>query len=513
MYLRQTTNNELIKYINSLKNKCSPGPDQISTKIIKDIHEYILEPLKHIINLIFKTGIVPTHFKTTIITPIHKAGNKNLISNYRPISLINNFAKIFEKCLKDRITDYFYKNNILSNNQFGFMKELSTDDAIYELVKDITDHLNNNEKCLAVFLDLAKAFDTVPHDKLLNVLDHYGVRGNVLDVFQNYLTNRIQHVRIRDTISEGIQIKIGVPQGTVLGPILFIIYINTLTKLNVNGRIISYADDTVLIYKGKSWEEVKRLAKLGIVKVKNWLDSFRLSLNVKKTNYIAFSITNANRPDFNEIKIDNLNDAIKSTSHTKYLGVIIDENLKWENHTTYVTNKIRCLIYKFYILKEFIAQELLLILYKSLVETLIRYGIIAWGGLYNNALRKLNVIQNYILRIIYKKNRLYSTELLYTEDINNIRTLYILKVCSYVQKNIKLRHYITHEYGTRSRIQQHLKIPNSNRSINLRSTNYLAPKFYNLIPTEIKQIINMKSFCHQCKKYITRRYSDFIKFL
>ena len=167
MFLIPLKNNELIEHINSLKSNNSPGNDCISTKIVKQFHMYILDPLRHIINLIFKSGIVPSHFKTTIVIPIYKSGIKAIINNYRPISLINTFAKILEKCLKDRFINFLYANNILSKNQFGIIKGLSTSDAIYELTKQVTDNLNNDEKCIAVFLDLAKAFDTVPLDKLL----------------------------------------------------------------------------------------------------------------------------------------------------------------------------------------------------------------------------------------------------------------------------------------------------------------------------------------------------------
>lgn len=512
MFLKPVTQGEIIKHIHSLKNNSSPGIDGISAEVIKDSHLYILNPLAHIINLIFKTGIVPSCFKNTIITPIHKAGSKMSINNYRPINLVNNFAKIFEKCLKDRLISYLNANQILSKNQYGFLSGSSTCDAIYHLTKEITENLNDNNKCIAVFLDLAKAFDTVPHIKLLDVLHRYGVRGTVLNVFKNYLSDRYQMVRIRETISSPSRIEMGVPQGTVLGPILFIIYLNSLTNLDINGTIISFADDTVLLFHGVSWNQTKSLAIDGVNKVHNWLSTFKLSLNVKKTHYIAFSLTSANRPDFTSIRFNNTSDELKETTQTKYLGIIIDQNLKWDKHILKLTSNLRKLIHKFYLMREFLGKKILNMVYKALVESLIRYGIIAWGGLYNNSLKQLNVIQNFILKVINKKTSRYPTHLLYSHDILNVRSLFILSSCSYIHKNNSLKKFITHQHGTRGNIRRNLQIPIVNKNISLRSFLYLAPKFYNLLPAEIKQLNNLKNFNKNCRFFINSHYNSFKNF-
>ena len=513
MFLYPVNHNELINHIHSLKNNSAPGIDGVPSKIIKDMHVYIIKPLLHIINLIFKTGTVPIQFKTTIVSPIHKAGSKHDINNFRPISVMNNFGKIFEKCLKHRLIKFFNENNILSKNQFGFVGGHSTCDAMCELVGQITTHLNAGEKSIAVFLDLAKAFDTVPHDKLLSILDNYGVRGVVLNVFKSYLTDRKQMVKIRNSYSDAINIEIGVPQGTVLGPILFITYINSLTNLAINGTIVSYADDTALLFSGKSWDEVKERVKLGLTRIKNWLDYHKLTLNLNKTNYIAFSITSANRPSFSSISIEKFDNSIKEVSNTKYLGITIDKHLKWEDHAFRLKNNVRKLIHKFYLLRGMMSKNLLIMVYRTLVESLIRYGIVVWGGLYNNALKQLNVIQNFILKVIYNKGKHYPTALLYNEDIFNVRSLYILAICLYVHKEKKIKNYVNHQYETRNKTQKNLQIPMSYKDINQRFLTYLGPKFYNLLPVSIRQIKNYKKFNKKCRAYIVERYIDFINSL
>jgi len=511
MFLSPVIRTELINHINLLKNDSAPGLDGITAKSIKLIHPHILQPLLHIINLIFQTGIVPKQFKTTIVCPIHKNGKKDDINNYRPISLINNFGKIFEKCLKARLLQFLKDNNILSQNQYGFVGEVSTTDAMYELVKQVTESLNLGKRSVAVFLDLAKAFDTVSHEEMLNVLEMYGVRGVVRELFKSYLSERIQVVKIRDTYSDSKNIKIGVPQGTVIGPILFISYINSLLTLDINGTIISYADDTVLLFSGNCWDEVREKVKLGLHKVKRWLDSNKLTLNLSKTNYIAFSITSSNRPDFTDIAVDTFQDTIKEVSNTKYLGIIIDKYLRWDCHVLRLKNNIRKLMHRFYLLREILSKKLLISIYKALVESLIRYGIVVWGGLSDSSLRQLNVIQNTILKIIYKKEKRYRTELLYDSIVFNTRSLYVLNSCVYVYKNEKMKKYIGHMHNTRSKIKQNLQIPISYKKVNQKFIGYLGPKMYNMLPIEIRNTSKVIQFVQKCKAYIFEKNTDFLK--
>ena len=503
MFLYPVNENELIKHMSTLKNKCTPGVDKISAVIIKRCHLYFLKPLKHIINLIFLIGMVPSEFKTAIITPIFKSNDSTKINNYRPISVISNFTKIFEKCLKQRLQQFLNNSNVLTQNQYAFTGGRGTTDAMYELVKNVINNLDSNQNCLAVFLDLAKAFDTIPHPLLLDVLQAYGVRGVVLDVFASYLSGRRQMVKINSILSEPLEVKIGIPQGTVLGPILFIIYINSLTNIDLeNGSVISYADDTAIVFKADSWDNVRILAESGIRKTVNWLKTYRLTLNIEKTNYIAFSLTSANRPMFTFLSVNN-DQKLKEVESIKYLGVIVDKHLKWDLHVMRLCNNMRRMIYKFYVLREILNKKVLINIYKSLVESLIRYGLIIWGGIYNNSIKQLSVVQNYILKVIHKRNKRYPTSLLYSEEIMDTRCLYILSVCGFARKSLLSDfEIVNHSYSTRSMINRQLKIPCSNTSRNQRFITYLAPKFYNLIPNSIKQITSKKLFYKKCSQFI-----------
>lgn len=299
--------------------------------------------------------------------------------------------------------------------------------------------------------------------------------------------------------------KIGVPQGTVLGPILFVTYMNSLLKLETGGSIISYADDTALIFNGENWEEAKNKVIRGLLIVKNWLENFKLTLNLTKTNYIAFSLTSANRPDYSKILIGR--NEIKEVSQSKYLGIVIDQFLKWHPHIDYVSNKIRKLIYKFYLLREFLNKNVLTIVYKAFVESLIRYGILVWGGLYNNALYKLNVIQKYILKVIMKKDRLYPTKRLFSEQTSNIRSIYMTTICTFVYTHDTLKRYIDHNYDTRARINRNIQIPVNHCNLNMKCLLYIAPKVFNLLPDYVKNSPSRKRFNRECSGFVFVNYN------
>jgi len=224
LYLRKINALEINNIISNMKGDSAPGKDGITINVVKQIKESISDILAHIFNKILLEGIIPDSFKSAIVTPIYKNGNTKLINNYRPISLLNIFSKIFEWAIKTRLLDYLEENNILPKSQYGFRKNLGTEDALARLSMDIYSNLNNNKKTLGIFLDFSKAFDSISHKSLILILQSIRIVNKPLKLLESYLDNRKQQVRINNTLSDEITITAGAPQRTVLSPILYIIH-------------------------------------------------------------------------------------------------------------------------------------------------------------------------------------------------------------------------------------------------------------------------------------------------
>ena len=252
IFFDPVTENEVEVEIRKLKENKSCGHDDIPPKLVKNISKYIIKPLAYIYNQSFLTGSIPDDLKVALVTPVFKANDREEFSNYRPISVFPCFSKILEKLMYNRLLKYLDQNNIFFPSQYGFRRKHSTNIATIELITKISEAIDNNEYTLGVFLDLAKAFDTVNHEILLRKLDHYGIRGIVNEWFKNYLTERKQIVKYKSEQSESLTITCGVPQGSVLGPLLFLIYMNDISRCSKKLSFILFADDTNLFYSHKN---------------------------------------------------------------------------------------------------------------------------------------------------------------------------------------------------------------------------------------------------------------------
>ena len=248
------------------------GRDGISSLVLKRYAEILTPTLTFLCNLSFETGIFPAEFKLAEIIPIHKNGCRDRVTNFRPISILTSFSKILERCINTRIITFLEKNCLLSNSQFGFRSQKSTSDAVLELTNFIVTNMDSKRKVLAVFLDLAKAFDTVSVPLLIGKLERLGLRGTPLNLLTDYLTNRYQRVRVDNFVSEDLLGDRGIPQGSILGSTLFLTYVNDLCDLQLkNGKIIAFADDTALLFSVNSWDKVYESAQSELNSVSLWL--------------------------------------------------------------------------------------------------------------------------------------------------------------------------------------------------------------------------------------------------
>lgn len=351
------------------------------------------------------------------------------------------------------------------------------------------------------------------HIKLLQSLEDLGFRGHCLNLFQTYLNGRKQCCEINSTKSEERTVEYGIPQGTVLGPILFTKYINSLFNLDTIGTIISFADDTVVFYQQKTWHDLKLAVEKDFVKIKNWFDYKRLTINFEKTLYIPFACNKRGLPDFNNLQIicQGLNFQIKEAETVKYLGVTIDRHLRWDHHVNNVVQTLRTVIYKFKNIRGILDIKNMKTLYYALVESRLKYGIIAWGSVVYGYLRRLEVIQKKILKIIYLKKHTYPSDELYKEtETLDMRKLYFLSVVLHIFKHKNTLVDIEHTYETRHRLTSH-QTPACQKSIGQKNHVYLAPRLYNSLPENIKKFKSIMQFKRNTKEYLISASRSYIK--
>ena len=318
--------------LDKLKSHKAPGPDEISAHILKTASTELAPILKTIFQKSLDSGKLPHDWKKANVIPIHKKGNRDEAKNYRPISLTSIPAKIMEHVIASQIMNFLDKNNILYDLQHGFRKNRSCESQLIMTIEDLASNLNNHLQTDLAILDFAKAFDKVPHSRLLNKLHYYGIRNKQHEWIREFLTGRTQRVIVEGKASTFKEVTSGVPQGTVLGPILFLIFINDMPT-GIKSKVRLFADDCLIYTTIKSPEDQIKLQS-DLSQLSNWAAKWQMEFNVDKCH--TMHITNKKQVEF-EYKINNK--TLSSVKHHPYLGIELDSNLKWNHHIENITLK------------------------------------------------------------------------------------------------------------------------------------------------------------------------------
>ena len=319
---------EIKSVISSFSNSAA-GYDELPASIMKQLINYYAEPLTHLINQSILQGLFPEEMKIAKVIPIYKCEDEQLVTNYRPISILPFFSQVFEKIIYNYIIEFMEENKLFDCNQFGFRKQHSTSHAIITLVEKVSKALDTGKIVVGVFLDLKKAFDTVDHTILSRKLQLYGIRGNIHAWLDSYLNNRSQFVHYNDHNSGRKHITHGVPQGSILGPLLFIIYINDFSRASELLFSMLFADDTSVFIEGTNYDKMIDILNNELKRVDIWLKANKITINTKKTHYMMFHRTRI-KGDHHPIIIGG--NPLTYFNNTQFLGVIIDHKLKWSNH-------------------------------------------------------------------------------------------------------------------------------------------------------------------------------------
>ena len=397
MYLHPTDSAEISSILKDL-NDSAAGNDDINIKVVKlSAHNYV-NVLVHLVNLSLSQGKIPDELKIAKVIPLYKSGDEQLTNNYRPISILPCFSKIFEKIIYNRIFSFISEHNILYKYQFGFRKNHNTTIALITLIDRILMGFNDGNFTLGVFLDYSKAFDTINHSILLDKLFNYGIRGIAHHLITDYLTNRKQFVEYNSVLSSHKDISCGVPQGSILGPLLFLLYINDIYTISDSLMPILFADDCNVFIQGPNLEEIVNKMNSELKSIKLWIDCNQLSLNINKTQYMIF----ANRK-YNMLNIPSINicdENLTRVNSVKFLGFLIDEKISWVDHIHYIQKKIAKGIGIIHRARQFLKRKTLLTLYNCFILPYLTYGLEVWGSATQSNIKALLTLQKKALRII-----------------------------------------------------------------------------------------------------------------
>ena len=508
IFLNETDHGEVATLLYKLDVTKSGDIYGITPRLLKDAGPSMASNLSILFNISLKEGIFPQLLKVSKVIPIYKAESKLLASNYRPISLLPIIGKLFEKIIFSRLTSFIKKYNLLYSRQYGFQNGKSTEHAVIDIQENILNSLENKKIPCCLLLDFAKAFDTVNHSILVQKLNHYGIRGPALQLIESYLTDRQQCVQINNSTSDLDFIRHGVPQGSILGPLFFLLYINDIANSSTVLKFYLFADDTTIFLSHKDPRQLEEILNRELVHVSNWLIANKLSLNVGKSNLLLFRGKNSKLPALN-IKINGL--AVEEKEYAKYLGILIDNKLSFSQHINHVKAKLikgNAILSK---VRHYLPKTTLLSTYHAYIQPHIDYGLNVWGHTYKTHILPIQRQQRKAIRLMnFAKKPDYST----TRQDNQTTELFIKDKILPFTENLKLSTAklfwkasndnlpttLAPLFNKRSNNTYHLPFRRIDATQN--SPIYQGVQAWNSIPAEIRSKSTLNAFKNNYKKLL-----------
>ena len=498
--LTKFTEEEVLKVIKDIEINKSSGIEHLNNRVLKSILKVLTSQLTFIFNSSIESHSYPNSWKNAVVIPIPKKGDLTSVSNFRPISLLPQPGKLLEKLVHNRLNTYIESCNLLSTNQHGFRKNRSTLDAVFQLTNQINCNMDKKIPTLVSFLDFKKAFDCVQHSILINKLKSLNIDTNTLLWLQDYLTERSQKVLANNKLSGSLKIKQGVPQGSIMGPLLYIIYANDITRVIKKCHVALYADDTVLYSSCKKLRTARQQMQADLNALQRWCIQNGIYANATKTKFMVFGskMTLAN-VEKEGIKLTINSQQIDRVHSYSYLGILLDEQLNYELHALSTINKVKAKVSQLRLMRRFLNQQAALLVYKNMILPILEYGNVFFSALSILTRKKMQTVQNKALRIALNcrdsKKELHATAKL--QELKCRRRSHLLQFI-FKRKNDK-RLLVRRAAGrvTRSskKILFTLKKPKTEKFKACLS--YYGFRLWNQLPASVQKIENAQCFKHK----------------
>ena len=505
--LNPSTSTEVAGIIKQLNKE--GGLFDIKKCFLLAILPLISSVLSELFNRCVETGIFPDSLKTARVTPIYKKGSKTDIKNYRPVSVLGNISKIFEGLMFNRISDFFYKNELLCETQYGFRKKKNTELANLDLVQKILPTIEEKSFAVCVFLDFTACFDTIDRSLLLKKIERYGVRGIALSLVSSYFDGRKQFVMYNSEASETVAQNIGVIQGSKCGPLFYDIYSNDMNHLLHRNDKIYYADDTCLVFRGHNLDALTAEINSTLRKVFDWCNFNKVALNPSKSVYMLVT----GKLQYNEPRLSIDGDEVKRVETFCYLGLNIDEGMKYNSQVEFLRKKFSQLAGMTYRIRKHLDRASAKKLYYAFVYSIMTYCIVAWGGAMLETCSCSSIVASHkrIVKNLFGRFHLDSECIFKSTKILKLPDVYRLKVAIYMFKILKYRMFKSvadslslklpsHRYPTSTRSNFVLPFPRTNAiKINYK---YQFIKIWNSIPLRIVELNELSAFKKEYTNYI-----------
>jgi hypothetical protein len=525
MRLSKAKEDVVFSIIRHLNDKKSPGIDCIRPVDIKYVNSAITPIITHLINSCINRSNYPDKLKIGIVRPIHKKGKYNDINNYRPITILSCIDKIIEKYFGHEINKYLTKNNIIHGKQYGFQKEKNTSQLLSKFTNEINQHLNDKKYVLAVFIDFSKAFDTLRYDTLFSKLWRNGIQGPLLEFFKKYHTNRYTAVKVNESLSDLIKTDKGSAQGSIFAPTEYILYVNDMPNIFQMGSVYQFADDTCLLVADRDIQKAINAMQNNFDLLCKWAHDVGLIINYSKTKIMNIHSTHlVKTPDpvitahghqclhynnHNEKKRVCTCEPLELVHEHMYLGLIIDTHFNWGPHINRVCNKLRSILAKLAILKYKLPYNILRMLYMSLAQSVIGYGLSSYGRTFKTYIDKIYRVQTSLIKTIIpnsvKKKHLGQEELFKYCKIINIYNHIKIEIVSEEMDNLKSLIKTTRREHLRKLVYlPRFVLPKCKNVYGKRTWEYLLPNILNQLPTDIFNSISDNP--HKCKRTMKALY-------